>query len=379
MGEASQAVVSFEEVQNSDVSLGEVLGETLGTTSSQSASDEMKRLNQQYPAAVVLPIYRALAKQTEQLASAGQVLEQAPTEASLETFWAAWLEAASAWARGQAVAFGPVHSLGHGVALDFPSDQVGIDVLLAEVPEAETAIDLDSVALLPSLQGFEAIAYLLYGDGEDRNVSDFSARERQYLRRLAVTARDVSSELLSVWQTGWNGYAAYDTLLATAGQPGNGTYMTVESGTEEIVRSAIIALDGVVGETIPHILEVPEQLSESSGEIVLQLLLSTVEGVQMAYVGSTVGSPVNPVERIGNEGDVETAGGIGQWVEAEEKGIDRQIRQKLEIALDGIEDVVTNPDDTEALIRAQTDLATVKAHLEQDMLPLVQIQAIAFQ
>ncbi|EDX86876.1 hypothetical protein S7335_4583 [Synechococcus sp. PCC 7335] len=382
IGGASQEVTAFENVQKSTGGLGELVHKALGADSSQLASGEVKRLNQQFSAAVILPVYRSLAERTRQLAVAGQTFEQAPSEASLEIFRAAWLEAASAWARSQAVAFGPVHSLGHSVALDFPLDQAGIDGLLADIPKAKGTIDLESVTLQPSLQGFEAMAYLLYGDERNKIASDFSVRERQYLRRLAVTAANVSSELLSAWQVGWNGYAAYDTLLATAGQPDNGAYMTVESGTEEIVRSAINALDKTVSEIIPSLLETSEQLNGSSGRIALQLLISTVQGIQIAYEGATERLAVKSVQLVRTEKEqkeFKRAGGIGQWVEAEDQEIDRQIRQSLEVTLEQLEEAAINPVDIEALSHAQLALTAVKSRLEQNMLPLVQIQTIAFR
>ena len=359
-------------------SSGGPLDEAPKTASAQLASVEMTQLNQQFSAAVILPVYQSLAEQTEQLALAAQRFEQTPSEPSLSAFRAAWMASASVWARSQAVAFGPVHSLGHGVALNFPADESGIDGLLLDDEAVEAATDLESAALLPSLQGFEAMAYLLYGDDGRKPASDFSARERQYLRRLAVTAGDVSADLLSVWQTGWNGYAAYDTLLATAGQPGNGAYLTVQAGTEEIVRGTINALDGVIGETIPHVLEAPEHLSEPSGEIVLRLLNSTVQGVQTAYVGSAA-TPALLINQKASRGENpqenQMVGGLGQWVAFEDEASDWQIRVNLAIALDRLKLSISNPSDTDTLASAQTFLENAKALLEQDVLPLVQIQA----
>lgn len=351
-GTASQKILASNSAQNLDD--GRVIA------SDQSADSKLAQLNQQFPQTVILPIYQSLAEQTERLAEAGQAFEQSPNEASLSTFRADWLAAATAWARSQAVAFGPVHSLGHEAALNFPPDEAGIDGLLLEEEDIEAAVDLESTALLPSLQGFEAMAYLLYGDEGEKAAADFSRRERQYLRRLATTAQAVAFELVSAWQTGWENYPAYEALLATAGQPGNGAYMTVQSGTEEIVRSTINALAIVADETIPHILEAPEQLSDPSGSTILQLLDSTVQGIQTAYVGT--------------ESEDRLAGGIGMWVAAEDEEIDLQIRQSLNAAIERIEDVMATPGDTESLSAAQAFLEIAKDRLEQDMLPLVQLQ-----
>jgi len=275
-------------------------------TNAVEHSAAMHELNNTFASAVIIPTYADLVTQTQTLVEAAAAFEADPSELTLYSLRTAWLSSASTWAQGNAFAFGPVHSLGHAAALEFPADPLGIESLMADaaLPASNQTsgaelVNWDAQALLPSVQGFEAIAYLLHGPNDDKSLSDFSDQERHYVAWLARSTRQVSGDLLAVWQLGVDSQPAYETVLASAGEPGNGAYLSPESGTEEIVRGLINTLDVVSHEGLPAILAEPQILEQDAGERALKLLHSTLQGVQTAYLGAVaIESPVTPASVV---------------------------------------------------------------------------------
>ncbi|ESA39143.1 iron-regulated protein a [Leptolyngbya sp. Heron Island J] len=312
----------------------------------------MKQLNEQFSTSVIIPGYEALGGQMERLVLATQSFEAEPTEANLAAVRTAWLAAVSSWTSTNTVAFGPVHSLGYSTALEFPADEAGIDTLLATTAETE-AFDVES--LLPSLQGFEAMAYLL-GTANNKTAADFSNQERRYLSALVVRADGVTTDLLTVWQTGWNSNPAYGTLLSTAGSPGNHLYLSVESGSEEIIRSIVNSLEVISAEELPDILEASELLAESPDTTTLQLLSSGIQGIQSAYVGTTA----------------ELGMGVSGLVAIANPTIDQQIQSSLVTALNSIDQAISDPTNTVPLFQAQRSVDIAFELLQTEILPLVQ-------
>ncbi|MBT9311765.1 imelysin family protein [Leptothoe kymatousa] len=328
-----------------------------GAGASYAAPDiqaTMAQLNQQFSNEVIIPGYQALGLRMDVLVQTAQAFEADPTEDNLGAVRAAWLDTLSQWTSSNAIAFGPVHSLGYSTALESPVDETGIDLLLANATETE---EFNVAALLPSLQGFEAIAYVL-ATADEKTAADFSAQERRYLTALATRAQAVTGDILAVWQGGWNNYPAYSTLLSTAGSPGNSTYLSVQAGSEEIIRTIINSLDVVAGEELPDLLETSTTLAEAPDEMTLQLLTSSLQGIQSAYLG-TVESPN------------ETTIGVSELVAIANPDIDSQIQTSLTVALDGIEQAMADPSNTTSLVEAQSSLELAFELLETEVLPLV--------
>lgn len=321
----------------------------------QSAA--MVRLNQQFSAAVILPAYEALAEQTEGLVVASQAFEASPTEANLMAVRAAWLGSAASWAESRAFAFGPVHSLGYSAALESPCDAASIEALLQNRNDIQQLKALDSAKLRPALQGFDAMAYVLNGEAGEKAAADFSAEERMYLHQLAAIAHRNTSALLAVWQDGWNGYPAYKTALTTAGQPGNSAYLSSNVAAEEIIRTAFNRLDVMVGEELPELLEEPDA---DTDVVTLQLLSSSLQGIQTAYFGQK--------NRKGNP----TRGGISSLVSVANPEVNQQIQRSLYIAQYGMQEAIANPSSPQSLEMSLNALAIAHKLLEAEVLPLVQ-------
>ena len=353
-----------------------------GLRTALAQHDAMRRANQRFSTAVVVPTYSEFTTQTSQLVTAGDAFAAEPSETTLTALKDAWLAAASSWAKGRAFAFGPIDSLGHNAEMTFPTDVAGIETLLSEAKSYD-AEDWEQVSLLPALQGFEAMAYVLYGAEGDKPLDAFSAPERLYLQRLALNAHEVSSELLAVWSQGHSGLPGYGTILTTAGEPGNGAYLSVESGAEEIIRGLINCLDVVAHEELPAMIETSESASEPASELVsekaadapdqsvdLVLLHSTLQGLQAAYLGGA-GDEAMVSLLLGTDPP-----GLSQWVAMTDNAADTDIQQLLSTALEEVAKAQTYEDNpqalTESLSMAQTSLMTAQTRLESEILALVQ-------
>ncbi|MEM9009255.1 MAG: imelysin family protein [Cyanobacteria bacterium P01_F01_bin.86] len=368
--QVAQAVEASSNLDENRISMGEL-------RASLAQHDAMRRANQQFSAAVVVPTYNEFTTQTSQLVEASDAFAAEPSEATLTTLKESWLAAASSWAKGRAFAFGPIDSLGHNAEMTFPTDVAGVETLLSEAKSYD-AKDCEQVSLLPALQGFEAMAYVLYGEEGDKPLDDFSAQERLYLQRLALNAHEISSELLAVWSQGHSGLPGYGTILTTAGEPGNGAYLSVESGAEEIIRGLINCLDVVAHEELPAMIEASElasgeegnRASDPSQSVNLVLLHSTLQGLQAAYLGRTGEEDVVSLLLQAEQP------GLSQWVSMTDAATDADIQELLSTALDEVAKAQTNEGNpqslTESLSMAQTSLMTAQTNLESEVLALVQ-------
>ncbi|MEL6778561.1 MAG: imelysin family protein [Cyanobacteria bacterium J06597_16] len=253
-------------------------------------ADAMARFNRQFSAAVVIPSYESLTERTDLLVSSSDRFLQSPSEATLATLRADFARATLAWSQSSAFAFGPVHSLGYSAALETPVDQAGVDRVVMALPASAQLSDLEDDRLHASLQGFEAIAYLLQSQKPVKSAADFSVQERLYVHYLTRQADAATQALLTVWQAGWNGNPAYETVLASAGTTGNNAYLSPGAATEEIIRGLINRLDVVTQEELPALLEeaatdtadLPTQLAA------IQQLGSVLQGVQLAYTAGVL-------------------------------------------------------------------------------------------
>ncbi|MEO1393320.1 MAG: imelysin family protein [Cyanobacteria bacterium J06634_5] len=311
-------------------------------------ADAMARFNRQFSAAVVIPSYESLTERTDLLVSSSDRFLQSPSEATLATLRADFARATLAWSQSSAFAFGPVHSLGYSAALETPVDQAGVDRVVMALPASAQLSDLEDDRLHASLQGFEAIAYLLQSQKPVKSAADFSVQERLYVHYLTRQADAATQALLTVWQAGWNGNPAYETVLASAGTTGNNAYLSPGAATEEIIRGLINRLDVVTQEELPALLEeaaadtadLPTQLAA------VQQLGSVLQGVQLAYTAGVLEdseldvSELDVSEPEASELDVSALEaepmGLSQLVAIANPQTDAQIQAALSAALESV-------------------------------------------
>lgn len=365
----------------------------------------LQQVNRQFAAAVVVPTYQAMVEKTSRLVQASHAFEQSPNDETLEAFERALLEARLAWAKGSAFEFGPVHSLGYGVAIDAPIDETGLDRVWSRLEtvdgaSVENAGSLPTAlnAAQPALGGLGAVAYLLTTDSADNlleatesnAVEDrFSWAQRRHVRDLTESVHTAASRLLSVWQVGWSGYSSYSSTLASAGGVNNAAYLSVQSGTEEIIRGLINSLDVLVGEVLPELAETAEELEMAVDATDIQLVESAVRGAQLAYQSYEMDSPARLSEVQARGLYTTRSTGLSAVVSSVDVREDQQIRESFETVIEQLsmasdlsreysfedQDEISMTEGASvvsALRSAESSLAMVQQLLTESVLPLAQ-------
>ena len=302
-------------------------------TGTGAAPDALARSTARFADRVVIPAHERLTEAAGGLVEAASAFDADPDGTGLDAFREAWLSSVTARDYGRAFAFGPVHSLGHDVALGFPTDVAGVERLIESLGETSVA-DIEARRLTPSLTGLDTIGHLLFARDEPEG---FTPATRRYLHALARRVERVATELLDVWRDGHDGRPPFATALATAGAADNHAYLSVEGAAEEIVRGLIDCLDVVVHE------DLPAALAGESDRASLARLRATLAGVAAAY----------------------REGGVGAWLPPEERAVDTALRRSLDEASAALASDAGPP----ALERTTDELQRVLTSLEEHVLP----------
>ena len=167
---------------------------------------------------VIIPVYQDIEGSASFLNFRVDQFHQTPTDATLRVARGQWDGARRLWDQAQAFRWGPLVTNGYAVTMDgAPVDRLGIEAVLASgVPLSQEFIN----GLDPSLKGYHAVEYLLFGSSGSKSVADFTPREREYLLHAAQSLDQAANALDSEW------YRYYGHALMSAGSAGNTVYPT---------------------------------------------------------------------------------------------------------------------------------------------------------
>ena len=323
--------------------------DAVDAAASNATTAALTRAVRTFPERVVLPAHESLATATGRLEAAAAAFERTPDDATLDAFRRERLRSAVFLARGRAFAFGPVHSLGLDVALDAPIDEAGIDLTIAALDD-ESVADIARIRRVPSLGGLGAIDHVLETTDDP---GSFTAAERRYLHALAQRVDEAAGALRDVWRDGHDGHPAFASVLTTAGHPGNGAYLSVESAAEEIARGLTDTLDVIVHEELPDVLVRVDSLTSRHGVASLALLEAGIDSVRNAHDGAE----------------------IGRWLDAaDDPDTGASVSGALDDASRAVSAAIAAANDAgaarTALERATASLEQARVRLETDTLPL---------
>lgn len=158
----------------------------------------------------VAPTYTALAANAEQLANQLAALKANPTQQGLQQACETFLAAREQWEKSEAFLFGAAGDYGIDPHIDsWPLDEDAFATLMNSpaMLEALDGEDGDVVAgerLGNALLGFHGIEYILFRNGQPRNVSDITADQWKYVVAVAGDLRNRCYQL----EVGWLGDAA---------------------------------------------------------------------------------------------------------------------------------------------------------------------------
>ena len=155
----------------------------------------------------VAPTYTALAAKAEQLASQLAALKANPTNAGVREACETFLAAREQWEMSEAFLFGAAGDFGIDPHIDsWPLDEDAFNTLMNSpaMIEALDSEDGDAVAgdrLGNALLGFHGIEYILFANGQPKDVSNITANQWIYVVAVSGDLRNRCYQL----EVGWIG------------------------------------------------------------------------------------------------------------------------------------------------------------------------------
>lgn len=177
------------------------------TTNNASSDENAATIAAQFVDYTVAPTYTALAAATETLADQLAALKANPTQSGLQAACDKFLEARAWWEKSEAFLFGAAGDYGVDPHIDsWPLDEDAFNTLMNSpaIIQALDAEDGDVVAgerLGNALLGFHGIEFILFRNGQPRNVSDITADQWIYVVAVSGDLRNRCYQL----EVGWLG------------------------------------------------------------------------------------------------------------------------------------------------------------------------------
>lgn len=265
---------------------------------------------QQYLNQTIYPTYGRLAIEAQNLVDGLETLKENKTQNNLNQATVSFLEARKWWEMSEAFLFGAASDFGIDPHIDsWPLDEDAFNNLMASPNMiAQLANDEDGTMageqLGNALLGFHGIEYILFREGQPRNVSDLTDDQLTYVVAVARDLRNRCFQLEVSWDenapdehvglmeelelnTTVNGSSySYGINMANAGQAGS-TYATFTNALQAIADGCIDIADEVGTSKIgkPHTGEDPHYVESPYSEKSIIDFHDNIISVQNAYMG----------------------------------------------------------------------------------------------
>ena len=215
----------------------------------------------------ILPIYTALMDANEELVDAIGDME---TQADVNKACDLWKKARQYWEQSEAFLFGAASDYGIDPHTDtWPFDRAAFDNYISRYPdladdEDAQAIVGEAIATGQSLTGFHAVEYLLFRNGQPRQIADITANEVWFCQTAAEDLYLNSIMLVSAWggevsdeqqelldDAEFESSINYGENMINAGKAGS-TFPTVTLGSIQIIEGCQNIVDEVAHSKIGH-------------------------------------------------------------------------------------------------------------------------------
>ena len=222
--------------------------------------------NQELVNKTILPIYTSLMNANEQLVDAiGEMETQADVNKACEL----WKKARQYWEQSESFLYGPATDFGIDPHTDtWPFDRAAFDNYIKRYPdlvedEDAQAIVAEAIATGQSLTGFHAVEYLLFREGQPRQVADITDNEACFCQAAAEDLYLASVKLVSAWGGKLNEEQEeiledaefesrnYGENFINAGKAGS-TYSTITLASVQILEGCQDIIDEVAHSKIGH-------------------------------------------------------------------------------------------------------------------------------
>jgi predicted lipoprotein len=239
---------------------------------------------------VVVDTYQDLADQSAALYAAVNTLIATPTEENFQAARSAWTAARIPWEQSESFLFGPVDTYGYDPALDsWPLDHAGLDAAIA----AYNNVDVDTVD--PSLKGFHAIEFILFGYDKAKTLAGLTESEKNYLQALTANHKAVTASIVKAWKEGLNNNPAFATSLKAAGEAGNDLYPSTTNAIEEMLEGMVGIADEVANNKIaqPFDQQDPNLVESQYSFNSLADFQNNIASIRHVWQGSKSGTPAD--------------------------------------------------------------------------------------
>ena len=367
----------------------------VGESSSAGIATDFQSLNESIGVSVIQPVLERFVAHAKDMEAKALAVDRNPSSIRLNDFFAGFQEVSEYREMLRAFEFGPVHSMGLSASLDTPVDTGAIDLMLSDKQLFNEYV-IGERPLLKSMQGFSAIEYLISNWQLESSDDQYKDRQRRYLKKLAENVSSTALAMHQVWFGNEGGYSAFSTVLSSAGDPDNASYMTVESGTEELVRASIDTLSALLEEGMPEYSQsaLSNTLSNTSfsQNTSIRRIRGAINGVANSYTGkyfqamdgnSELSQTALEIARVRGaaslQADAEDSSdnGVSRWVALHDFDVDARIGSSLIAALSSANSLAESSDfDTEqhqVVVKeliGQVELT--QQLLEIDVLPMIQ-------
>lgn len=236
---------------------------------SEEANKETKEaIVKQYLNHTIYPTYAKLASETDKLVENLETLKANKTQANVNAATVTFLEARAWWEKSEAFLFGAAGDFGIDPHIDsWPLDEDAFNNLMAS-PNMIAALANDEDGMVAgeqlgnALLGFHGIEYILFREGQPRNVNDITDDMMTY---IVAVSRDLRNRCVQL-EVSWNTDApqahkdlmeelefnttvigsdnSYGQNMMQAGQAGS-TYTTFTHALEAIIDGCIDITDEV--------------------------------------------------------------------------------------------------------------------------------------
>ena len=181
------------------------LNDTIPYATAKAAQLTVDNLLADYVANVVKPTYTELRDGNAKLSDAVNKFVDNATQANLEAAASEWISARGPWEKSEAFLFGPVGDMELDPNMDsWPLKRSEIQQIITagEVPGA-TAQDII---------GFHTLEYLLYQDGQARNIAtdaEYKANPENYRNYMKAVASYLKNDAATLYEA-WFGEGKYE-------------------------------------------------------------------------------------------------------------------------------------------------------------------------
>lgn len=293
---------------------------TVDTLDPADANASISSIISSTGANVILNSYEDFADKARLLNDAMLNFKFTPTDDNLRTLQFAWRDTRRPWEQTEAYLFGPVDTQGIDPAIDsWPVNRIDLDSVL----NSSATLDVPTVnALEETTKGFHTIEYLIFGPASTKTTADFTERELEYLISSTTLLHSNINALADAWRPTAGNFL---NELATAGR-GSATYPSEAAALQELINGMIVIADEVGNGKLS------DPFAESNPELVesqfsFNSLLDfehNIRGIENIYLG----------RYLQKDGP-----GLNDLVQRNDSSLDAEIRQKIDDAINGIQDI----------------------------------------